>query len=215
MTRDDAESATIQLSAAIRKAGAAKDSPLAIDYAEADHKDPRYSNGADHLLYIVDANDVRAAQHSRDHRGGRALEPLRHRQIEQLADEGFARGADQDRMPQLLELREPAQDLPVLVRGLAKPDAGIDDHLLLRHAGRDCAGGRRTQESLDLIHQVAGIFSAVLVVHHDQAASMPTGELGEGRSARQTPHVVQDRGAHSDSDLRHLLLVCVERHGHA
>jgi hypothetical protein len=47
VTRDGAEGALIELSAAIRGAATDKETPLAFDFADADHKDPRYANGAD------------------------------------------------------------------------------------------------------------------------------------------------------------------------
>src|SRR5579864_8703496 len=65
--------------------------------------------------HIVHADDVGAAEHGSDDGGLRALEPVRHWQVEQLADERLARGADQDRMPELLELLEASHDLPVVV----------------------------------------------------------------------------------------------------
>jgi hypothetical protein len=47
ITRDGSASTLIQLSAALRRAGTGKETPLAIAQADADHKDPRYASTAE------------------------------------------------------------------------------------------------------------------------------------------------------------------------
>ena len=69
-------------------------------------------------------------------RRGGALDPLAHRQVEQLADERLARRADQDRLAQPLSSPQPAHHLPVLVSRLAEADPGVDDDPLPGHARR-------------------------------------------------------------------------------
>ena len=45
VARDNAETASVQLAASVREASTATEKPLAFFHAEADHREPRYSNG--------------------------------------------------------------------------------------------------------------------------------------------------------------------------
>ena len=66
---------------------------------------------------------------------------------ETLVDEALARGAEQERQAERLQLRQPCQRDDALFRRLAKSDAGIEHDLVARDAGfgrRLPANGRRT-----------------------------------------------------------------------
>ena len=52
-----------------------------------------------------------------------------------LADEALARGADHDRPAEVAQLAEPAQQLEVVLEGLAEPDPGIEPDPLLGDPG--------------------------------------------------------------------------------
>src|SRR5712691_4735184 len=163
----------------------------------------------------MDAHDIRAAQDGRGHGRGGALHAIRDGDVEELADERFAGGSDQHRLPELSQLFQPAHDLPVLVGRLPEPDAGIDEDALTRDTRRDRGFDRRAQESFDLGHHVIRVLGAVLVVHDDERAVMTRRELGQDRRAGQTPHVVDHRGAGSYGSLSDVDLIRVDGNRHA
>src|SRR5207253_10152394 len=90
-------------------------------------------HGLEGGAHVVDADDVRATEGGRRHARHRAMDALVDgRAAEQVADEGFARGADEQRevgkvARQHVQLRD---QLDVLLLRLAEADAGVEHDLL-------------------------------------------------------------------------------------
>src|ERR1044072_6161774 len=69
------------------------------------------SRGLAHLGDVVDTEDVGAGGKRQDRGGDRAADPLLDPRPVDLADEAIARGADDQRPPQLSQRAEPPQQL--------------------------------------------------------------------------------------------------------
>src|SRR5512143_1462408 len=103
---------------------------------------------------VVDPQDVGAALDREHGRGDGALEPFRRRQAEDPAQEGLAREAEQQGTAEATERLRAAQDLEVVVEGLAEADAGVDDDPLRRNAGGARSADPLVEEGRDLAHEV-------------------------------------------------------------
>ena len=128
-------------------------------------------------------------------------------------DESLARGTDQDRQAEGVELIEPAQRDQALLLGLAESDAGIEHDVLAGDAG---AGGdveRAGEESGDLLHDVDGRVGALAVMHHDDRRMARGKETGHAALALQAPDVVGDHGALVQCPGDHFGLHAVDRDG--
>ena len=83
------------------------------------------------------AHDVGAPHDADHHRRGGALHALIGRQVEGVADEGFSGGAEQDGKAQGADLIQAADELEVLLDGLAEADAGVEHDAIGGDAGTD------------------------------------------------------------------------------
>ena len=95
-------------------------------------------------------HDVRAGKDRSRHRRRRPPHPLPRRSLaQQLPDKGLARGADQNRQAEFLQAPQIPNDLAVLFRGLAEPDARINHELPPPHPGAAGLPQRPAQPGLD------------------------------------------------------------------
>src|SRR4051794_29671060 len=103
-----------------------------------------------HLGDLVHAEHLRSAD-QRQHVGGdRAAEPVTDLAARELAEEALSRGADHDRLGELAQLADSAQELEVVLDGLAEANPGIDPDPLLSDALRGGELDPLRQESLDV-----------------------------------------------------------------
>jgi hypothetical protein len=164
----------------------------------------------------VDAVDVRAFE-VRDHvRRDRAGEPRSRRLSRRLADDPFARGADEDRTAEFEKVPQPVQDPQIVFLALREADSRIDDQALrgdscVRHSGEPLA---------EKILHFRDDVSIVRLVHHIDRRSAHMHDDAGGLGARgdfdhcgvaESGHVVDDRGAPVEGGLRHLGFVGVDR----
>ena len=158
----------------------------------------------------MDADDVSAAEDRGCHRCRRPFQTLVDRQVEDPADEGFPRGADQQCPVERLQLCKPPEDDQVLFAGLAEADAWVHDHSLRRYAGSFGNCNRPLERGDEFGHQVR-VLSAVLVVHDDQPEAFSGGQAGQARRALEAPDVVDDGRARRYGRLGHGELPGIDR----
>src|SRR2546421_10353711 len=89
-----------------------------------------------HRLDVMNPDDVGAAGDAKRDRRGRPLEPLTGGEVERLADERFARGADQDWKSKLPKLGQAPDDLEVLLARFPKTNARVHDNAVVRDSRR-------------------------------------------------------------------------------
>ena len=123
----------------------------------------------------------------------------------------LARGAEQDRAAQHAEPVEVADQVEILARRLAEADAGVDHDLPARNAGGGRDGDGAFEEAADIVEDVEGGVDGVAVVHQHHRGAGPGRDRGDARVALGAPDVVDDRCSCSESDLRDLRLVAVDR----
>jgi len=103
------------------------------------------ANGPGHGPDVVDPEDVGAALGRQDGRRDRALEPLAGRQVEDGARKALREKPRRSGRPRAWKSALAAEELEVVLDGLAEAEAGIDDDALRRDAGGpgDADAGRR------------------------------------------------------------------------
>src|SRR5215467_1248499 len=164
-----------------------------------------HAHGLYGLGHVVGTDQMGAAEHGGGRRGQRAGKASSGIGLARdLADEGFARGADAHRPAedaQAPDLRED-RTVPLVPRHVALPeeaDAWIDHDALWLDAG---PGGdlEALREHLDDgVHGRGGLARAHLGGHHDEASARARHERREARILRETTHVVDDGGAGFES----------------
>src|SRR5262245_42385028 len=82
--------------------------------------------GIDRRRHIVGAHDARALQYRHHGERDAAVDPLRRRAIENLAEHRLAGEADEYRPAERRQLIEPAQQLGIVRQRLAEPEPRID-----------------------------------------------------------------------------------------
>jgi hypothetical protein len=148
-------------------------------------------------------------------RGNRAAEALMRLRRRHRADETLARGADQQRKSERLQLAEPRQCSHALLRRLAEADAGVEDNFVRRNSRFRRDVERVREEVDDVLHDVHSGIGAVAVVHDDDGRAALGDEAGHAGIALQAPDIVGDRGALIQRPGDDGRFHAVDRHGNA
>ena len=139
---------------------------------------------------------------------------------EQPAEEALAGHADDHGTADRGELAEPAQQLDVVLDGLAEADAGIEADALLGDPRRDGEREPLLEERPDLRHDV--VVARILLhrsrlaehVHEADVCTRLGDDLRQLRVATQRRDVVHELGAERESAARDLGLRGVDRERH-
>ncbi len=145
----------------------------------------------------------------------RAADPVHRLRRRHRIDEALARGADQDRQAEMLELPELGNRLHALFRGLAEADPGIEHDRVARDAGLFRDAERIIEERVDVGYDADGGLGLVAVVHDDDRHAMLADHAGHVGIALQAPDVVDDARAQAERPIGDLRLQRVDRDGHA
>src|SRR5262247_4590180 len=180
-----------------------------------------HAHGLHRLRHVVDTDQMGAPEHGDGRRGQRAGEaPSRIGLACDLADEGFARGADAYRPAedaQAPNLRED-RTVPLVPRHVALPeeaDAWIDHDALWPDAGPGGDLEALREHGDDGVHRRGGLARAHLGGHHDEASARARHERREARILREATHVVDDGGAGLESGAGRLHAARVRGDGHS
>ncbi len=134
-----------------------------------------------------------------------------------LGYEALAGGADHQRAAQLAQLAEPAQELEVVVEGLAEPDPWVEPDPLLGDAGGDGRLGPLEEERLHIVDDVAvgrvrlHRARGPLHVHEDHPRPAPGADRGQLGIAAQRGDVIDDRSSRPEGRLGNRRLRGVDR----
>ena len=120
-------------------------------------------------------------------RGDRAAQALVGRSGRNLVDEALARGAEQERQAERLELAEPRDRDEALLRRLAEADAGIEHDVLARDAGARGDLERAREERRDIGHDVDRGIGGLAVVHDDDRHGVLGDHTAPGRGRAAGP----------------------------
>src|SRR5262245_29334192 len=147
----------------------------------------RHPRHRQHQAYVMNAHNVRAAQNADDDGRRRARDALAQivagaageRLIHYMFDERFARSSEQHGQSEFgYDAIEPVDQLEVLFRGLAEPDAGIEDNPLPPRPATERLLNRPPQ-STD--HFGEDVVDGRLLMHHPRrAARMHQNQRGAG-----------------------------------
>ena len=146
-----------------------------------------------------------------------AFEPLGRRQVEHRAEEALARDPDQDRAAECGDLLETGEELEVVARGLAEPDAGIERDRLGGDAGAHRAVAPQPQPVADVAR---GVAVARLLLHgrrcsahvHEHDARPVRAHRRRHVGVAQCGDVVHDLGAGGECGTRDLGARRIHRH---
>ncbi len=134
--------------------------------------------------------------HERDRIGGdRADKALVDLGADDLADEGFAGEANEDRRAESPETREIPDAGVVLPRRLAEADSGIEQDAPERDAGARRQIERALEEAFDVVENVDRLVGLVAIVHDDDRRAGLGDRVRHRGIALQSPHIIDDAGA--------------------
>ena len=102
------------------------------------HDGVGHATHAYHLSHIMHPHDVSTVGDTDGYRSRGTLDTVVGGEVEYHLYHGLARWPDKDRLPQLLQLCQTAQDFDVLLPGLAKAETGVDDDVLAGYSGPQC-----------------------------------------------------------------------------
>ncbi len=166
----------------------------------------------------MDTHDRGAGKRGDDARRKRSREPVRIVAAGRLADEGFARGTDEDRIAERGQLREPVEKLEVLLRRLAESETRVERDAILANAGASGDVERALEIGAANRDRVArqrlGGAKNAGIVHGDHPGAEVRRDRRHVFVALQPADVVDDRRARAERRLgdRRLHRVDGDRH---